>query len=249
MTGGYEYRFEIDAYTRDTLPMWRLAEYMADLAVMLGEPESVHFMRVDEGSAVLVQAIDEPAVPKVRERTRQIRSAEAPPEAMTAYRRTNRRLKADNAVGVVKEETGAEVIRFPGREQPEPLTFGSFNQEGSLDGIVIRLGGTGDPVPVHIETPNHVYSHCLAKRELAKTLGGYIFDVELRVHGTGRWSRDENGMWVLERFMISSFEVLDSQPLSAVVARLRDIPGSEWPTLDDPWHELSEIRNRSDEPE
>ena len=79
MATGYEYRFVIDAFTRDTLPMARLAEYMADLAVMLGEPESVHFIRVDEGSAVLVQQVDEPAVPKVRARTGLLRSGDAPP--------------------------------------------------------------------------------------------------------------------------------------------------------------------------
>ena len=57
------------------------------------------------------------------------------------------------------------------------------------------------------------------------------------------WLRDENGEWVLERFTISSFEVLRDEPLSAVVARLRDVPGGEWPDLDDPWGELDRIRN------
>ena len=35
----YEHRFVIDAYTPDTLPMVRLAEYMADVAHLLGEVE------------------------------------------------------------------------------------------------------------------------------------------------------------------------------------------------------------------
>ena len=35
---GAEYRFSIDAYTPATMPMARLAEYMAQLALILGEP-------------------------------------------------------------------------------------------------------------------------------------------------------------------------------------------------------------------
>ena len=183
MATGYEYRFVIDAFTRDTLPMARLAEYMADLAVMLGEPESVHFIRVDEGSAVLVQQVDEPAVPKVRARTGLLRSGDAPPDALQAYRRANHRLRQDNAVGVITEAAGAEVLRLPGRELPEPLTFGAFNQEGSVDGVVIRLGGTSDPVPVHIETPGQAVSHCYASREVE----GY-WRLHLRPGAAGSWN-------------------------------------------------------------
>ena len=40
---GTEYRFKIDAYTPQTMPLVRLAEYMAELAQLLGEPTAVHF--------------------------------------------------------------------------------------------------------------------------------------------------------------------------------------------------------------
>ena len=50
-----EYRFRIDGCTPDTLSMERLAEYMADLSQVFGEPESVHFVRLEGGSAILVQ--------------------------------------------------------------------------------------------------------------------------------------------------------------------------------------------------
>lgn len=247
MPKSHELRFRIDAFTRDTIPMARLAEYMADLAAILGEPANVHFVRLEEGSAVLVQRIDEVAVPRVRERTQRVNVGEGPVDAMAAYRRVNQRLRQDNSLGVLTEESGAEIIRFPGREQEEPVTFGAFNQEGTLDGVIIRLGGTGDPVPVHLQAQNVLHSHCFASRELAKALGSYIFGAELRVHGTGRWFRDESGGWVLSRFSIASFEVLNDQPLSAVVAQLRDIPGSEWPNVVDPWEELDDIRRGTDE--
>ena len=42
-----EYRFVIEAYNSNTIPISRLAEYMADLARQSGEPDCVHFMRLE----------------------------------------------------------------------------------------------------------------------------------------------------------------------------------------------------------
>jgi hypothetical protein len=38
---GHQYRFKIDVFDVDNIPMARLAEYMAELAKLLGEPERV----------------------------------------------------------------------------------------------------------------------------------------------------------------------------------------------------------------
>ncbi len=53
-----EYRFVIDAYSPETLPMSRLAEYMTDLARLFGTAERVHFVRLEAGSTVLVQRVE-----------------------------------------------------------------------------------------------------------------------------------------------------------------------------------------------
>ena len=63
MSKGGEYRFRIDGFTPDTLPMARLAEYIADLAVIFGEKELVHFVGIEKGSAILIQKIDAVAAP------------------------------------------------------------------------------------------------------------------------------------------------------------------------------------------
>ena len=52
MNEDYEYRFRIDVFKPDTMPMGRLAEYMADLSQLLGEKEQVHFVRLEEGSKI-----------------------------------------------------------------------------------------------------------------------------------------------------------------------------------------------------
>lgn len=246
MSGGHEYRFKIDAFTPDTLPMARLAEYLSDLAVMLGEPQNVHFVRIEPSSAVLVQKVDDVALPKVKRRVREVRDGRGPQDAMKAYRSTNKRLKQDNCVGLLSEEDGAEIIRFPGREEEVHISFGAFNQDSTLDGRVILIGGTGDPVPVHIRQGAIVYN-CLASLDVATTLGGYMFHYELRVRGTGRWLRDEDGAWVMQRFSISSFQVLDEKSLADVVAGLRNVPGSGWRDVENPFDELKEIRGDQDD--
>ena len=241
MSSGEEYRFKIDAFTPDTLPMARLAEYMADFAKMLGEPESVHFDRIENGSATLVSVVDDTAVPKVRERFNGIRAGDGPADAMQAYRETNRRLKNDNCVGILTENGVADIILFPGREMEEPVSYGPFTQEGSLDGKVIMVGGKSDPVPVHIEQGSVTYN-CHARREIASALGRYLFKSELRVKGSGRWTREPDGTWTLNRFNICSFQVLEDEPLSMVIARLREVPGSRWDEVADPWSELMRMR-------
>ncbi len=133
MTRYVEYRFSIDVFTPDTLPMGRLAEYMVDLARLLGEREYVHFVRLEGGSAVLVEKIDWEAAPKVEQRVRLSDDPMAPPDVQSACRALNERLADDNAVAELSVSTGDRVVRFPGRERVETLEYGPFSQEGTLD--------------------------------------------------------------------------------------------------------------------
>ena len=227
------------------MPMARLAEYMAELATLLGEPTQVHFVALEPGSTVLAYAVEYEAVPKVEDRLRRVRQgADATPEAAEAFKHINKKLREDNGVGLIYQET-AEIIRFPGREAVEPVAFGAFNQEGSLDGVVIRIGGTKEVVPVHLQTGEIIYD-AEAKRPLAKQLAEHLFTSELRVYGQGRWSRDEEGSWKLVRFTIRDFEILESKPLSEVVGALRAVEGNDWGKLSDPWRELARIRDGED---
>ncbi|MBT3331228.1 MAG: hypothetical protein HOK21_21330 [Rhodospirillaceae bacterium] len=246
MSKGGEYRFRIDGFTPDTLPMARLAEYIADLAVIFGEKELVHFVGIEKGSAILIQKIDAVAAPKVLERINQVRLGDGPPDAMNAYNRTNKRLRQDNCTGQLTKDDGAEIIHFPGRAEKKPIAFGAFNQDGTLDGKVIVIGGKGDPVPIHLEQGDTIH-HCIASRDIAKGLGRHLFIDEVRAHGTGRWLRTEDGNWSMERFTIKSFEILDDQPLSSVVALLRDVPGNGWRDVENPWDELMSLRDNSEE--
>ena len=147
---GVEFNFWIDVYTPATIPMARLAEYMAQLASMLGEPSSVHFVRLMRGSTGIVHRVQAEAVPKVRERASAIRRGDAPRDALRAYDAVNKMLREDNGVGALKEET-AVIIPFPGIETAEEK-FSGIKERGTIDGEIIRVGGPHKWVPILVES-------------------------------------------------------------------------------------------------
>jgi hypothetical protein len=227
MAGPREYRLKIDVFTPESLPMARLAEYMTELAQLLGEQERVHFSHLEHGSAILVSNIEEPAGPKVVERLQKVREGHGPKDAMEAYRTLDTLLAKDNAVATLLEGR-AEVIQFPGRTRPKPVKYGPFREEGSLDGVVIRIGGRGDTIPVWLMDAEGADYLCQTTVDLSIKLAQHYRSATVRVHGSGRWLREENGAWALQQFDITQFEVIDDSPLAEVVAKLRAIEGAEW---------------------
>jgi hypothetical protein len=235
-----EYKFKIDAFTPDSIPMARLAEYIADLAVVLGNRERVHFNRLEVGSTVPVIRVEWEAEPKVRERIRAVKLKQAPDDALKAARTIDRRLAEDNAVGVLQDPVGGKVLRFPGRELLKKLVFGPITQAGTFQGVPIRVGGEGDPVPVHLEEGTQKFI-VLARRTLAKEIAQYLFSAVVRVEGNGRWIRHADGEWELLDFRVASYQLIDDADIRKNIAELQQIPG-EWKKLDDPLSVLNEIK-------
>lgn len=228
--------------------MGRLVEYMAELAAMLGERDNVHFVELREGSAQLVHAIEREAYPKVSARTRAIATGEAADDAMAAYHNLNKKLAQDNASATYKRvEGGAEILPFPGARAPKPVDFLPIEQPGSIDGIIIGIGGrkTGkNMVPIVVDAGETIIS-CMATRMHVKQLSPYLFDAQRRFHGTGHWHRRSDGIWALKHFQIQSHEELDDTPLIDIVRRLRAIP-SELDRSDNPLTDIMRDRGEGD---
>lgn len=242
-----EFTFWFDGFTPKTIPMARLADYMSDLAVLLGESGSVHFARLEEGSTALVSQVDPEALPKVRKRVAEASTADGPPDAIKAIANINKRLREDGAVGRLLEGRTAEIIKFHGRESVVEQEFGPVTQSGSLVGQVIRVGGTTENVVVHIQSAAGTLYKCKTSKSVAKNIAKYLFTGDVRVSGLGRWLRTASGVWQQVSFQIHEFEPLDDQPLTSVVADLRAIRGDEWGEVDDPWGLLDQLRNDPDE--
>jgi hypothetical protein len=222
MDSAHEFRFRISAYKPTTMPLGRLAEYLAELAKLLGHDHSIHLVEVDEGSTVLVHKIDAEDVPKVRDRAIAVQNGQAPADAMRSYRQVNKMLRDDDGSAEFLEDS-AELIEFPGNKAKLP-PFISVTERGEIDGEVQRVGGLSNPVPVLLTTEGHTLSGCWARREIAKSLGARLFE-PIRVFGEGRWTRSPMGNWTLAAFRIDSFQELEQISLSDTVARLRATPG------------------------
>jgi len=240
-----EYRFKIDAYSPDTMPLARLAEYLEDLASLFGESQSVHLIKIEKGSTVPVLRVEREAETKVRERLRLVKANEGPVEAMRAAKQIDERLRRDDAKAVIIDPVNSKIIEFRGRDLNRLVEYGPFNQPGTLDGIPVMIGGIEDDlVPVHLQSRQHEIYVCRAKHHLAKALAAYLFTDYVRVEGSGRWLRHRDGEWAMKRFTIKDFTPLDKKTLKETIEDLRTIP-AKWKELDDPYGELMKLRQAS----
>lgn len=242
--------FKIDAFQPDTIPMARLAEYMADLATMIGEKADVHFVALADGCVQLLHDVAYTAFPKIQERTSAIRNGHAPAEAMNAYKALNRKLAHDNTFATYGDVGGdtALILAFPGVNAPKPIEIAPVEQPGVLVGTIQGIGGKSvneKAVQVFVDTGDAVHA-CSALRVTARELGPFILGDERRFEGTAQWHRDENGAWTMKRFMIKTHEPLEGGTLTEVIERLRAVP-SGLTELRDPWGDL--MRDRSEEGE
>jgi hypothetical protein len=203
------------------MPLERLLEYLDHLSKVLGEARSMHLVGVKSSSTVPVFKIDAEAYPRVMDRARAVRSGIAPPDALRSYRNINRMLKADNGKAALFEGS-AEIIPFPGRDEPAGLVSG-IHQAGNLTGTLQKIGGVRDWVPIQLRTFEQVtVTGCYAKKLLAKQLGNHLFD-PVRLHGRGTWSRTHDGDWELDRFYVDTFDLVRDDPLPEAIAALRAI--------------------------
>ncbi|WP_454872745.1 hypothetical protein [Paraburkholderia xenovorans] len=238
--------FRIDSFTPETLPMARLAQYLAHLAILYGNDDSVHFEKLRKGSAIVQVRVEDPAFPKVVQRLQSVRMGDPDPEVQKAFRSIDRLLWADNAVGTITRSGKAKLLEFPGRKLPivDPITI---YQPTTIDGVVIRIGGRDDTIPVAIQDQEGAVFTCeIRGRAQAKELSRYFLGETLRVSGNGKWSRTSSGVWALESLLIQSFEVLDNAGFDDVVTALRNVKNNGWADVEDPLGAWKKLRGLDD---
>ena len=232
-----------DSYTREALPSKVLAEYLAYLSALFGESSYVHFKKLDEGSLVIVQRVDAPAVTRVRDRLKKAQRPHAPEEMQKPKKALDGVLARENAKATLYDGAGRKVIDFLGREAIQRI--GPVEQEGQLDGMLIWVGGAGHPARAEFQSKDVVHK-CTLDRDMARRLGPHLYGEPLRVFGHATWSRDPDSGWMLENFRIRSFIELREESLAESVAKLRAVKGSAWETDEDPIAELHRIRHGQD---
>ena len=240
--GGQEFEFVVDGFSPDTMPVNRLAEYLQDVATLMGEYAHVHLRGIAPGSHRAILSVDDAAVPKVVERLRRVRIGEGDGKALAAANRINQRLAEDNTSGQLASSFSENVYLFPGVQRHNQTRVGPISDSETVIGFPIRLGGKGDVVPVHIEEPSGNVVTCHASREIAREIAHHIFTQSIRVHGIGKWSRDGHGDWVREDFVIHTFEVAPSLDLVDDIEAMKPA-FHEIASVEDPLKLLNQIRH------
>lgn len=234
--------FRIDSFTPDTLPMSRLAEYLAQLAALYGSEERVHFEKLKKGSAIVQVAIEEPAFPKVYQRLQSVKTGDPDPEAQKAFKAIDKLLRQDNAVGTLSRPSTGKILDFPGRKLPVVETH-TIHQATTIDGSVIKIGGRDETIPVLLQDQEgKTFKAEVRGKANAKELSKHYLEAPLRFHGQGKWIRYANGAWELDMLYIQSYEEIDSVPANVIIDELRGIRGNGWASMKDPLEEWKKMR-------
>lgn len=237
-----ELRFHIEGTTPHIIPMARLAEYLKELSTLLGNKQHVHFLRVETGSLPCIVEVDQEKEDGIIDRVKRASLSKGPREAVNANSALRAMLKKDEFSADFKTDEGETFASYPLVKNRKEETFGPFSQDGFLDGIIVRLGGIDDTLPVHLVYEGRTYI-CNASREIVRQLGPHIWGDPIRVHGKGKWYRNVQGTWELQFFDIQSFEPLQATTLSEAVAALRAIPDNDLLSLKDPLAEMDKLRH------
>lgn len=222
-----EYVFLIDAFYPETLPMSRLAEYLAQLAKVFGHSEHVHFLRLDRGSAKLLTSVDAVDAPKVETRLNQVRVGDGPKEAMAGFAAIDEMLANDNAIGVLTEvEKDDVVLRFAGRNRPKRLTFPPFREQTSIDGQLVSIGGRDATAHATLRDGDIIHVGVSMSRDIAREIAQFLYGEPIRLYGSGRFERQADGVWKMNEFRVDRFEKLDDRPIVELLGAIRTLPGN-----------------------
>ena len=239
-----EYRFVLGSLAPETLPMARLATYLNHLARVLGETDHVHFERLESGSVSVIHSVDAEAVERLEGRIQSIARGDIPKDAKRPLDALTGCLATDGATGSLLTSNGEQILHLDSRASTDEEVL-AITQSSTLDGVLIRIGGKGRVVRVHLQEGEEIHQ-CEASRDTARKMAPHIYGKPLRVSGDGTWQRVALGNWQLNRFRIADFHQLEDGSFLEDFERLREIGFDGWKQFDDPMEEIMRMRGYED---
>lgn len=217
--------FRLKDFTPETLSVSRLAQYLQELSILLGN-EKVYFDKVKKGSACLAFKTENSN--EINKKNLSI----VTPEREKAKQQINKMLKEDKTTATLKQGR-SNIIIFPGTTFDKKETV-EIEQEDSIDGYIIKIYKNKKKFCISLQENEQKVYDCLVSKELAKDLARLLFDVPLRLHGTAKWSRLYTGEWSLQSFIVSNYEQLKDEKLSKILNDISDFEGNSWSQKEDP---------------
>jgi hypothetical protein len=221
-----ELEFVIPAYTPETMPLNRLLEYLEQIGAVIGAPAEMHLVRIEHSSTKPVFRVPVPSATRARDTALAISRGDGTAKQRGAYERIRKMVRKDGGKNALLNDHRGVVLSFPAA--PEDVAIFGIRQAGHFDGLLNRVGGSGDFSSIQMQELNgDVISGFSASRYLAKEMAALLYE-PLRVHGQAIWDRSTTGRWKLTSMHIQSYERLGDDSLEDVVKELKAAPVN-WP--------------------
>lgn len=236
------FTLHIEGVDIDNISLEDIGQYLTDFAELLGRDAAPRYHAIKRGSLTLAAKVPREREIDVKTRGFLLRTGDAPEEAVRARQRISKRLGVHRArKATLLDPSRDKVIEIPIDRPVAMVETPPLTRAGTVQGKVIRLGGRQDVVSVEIQdVDGHIYL-CRASRELARRLAREMFDQTIRAQGSGKWIRGGDGVWCVQEFLISTFDILESESLGEVVKQLRGM-SSAWVDQGDSFETLAKIR-------
>jgi len=238
----WDFALKLRGVTPDSIPMSKLAEYIADWAQLLGSESAPILRGIVNGSVVLRAEVAPTAKNEVRNR---LLAANHDEKASKYINSLQRFMLRDGVFGTIIDKSNDVLFQFEDFAESDALPPVIVEDSTEIDGTVFRVQGKdnsshiglieyGSDRAFSIETKDDALARRFAEHFKGHTL-------RVRVHGT--WRRDETGEWKPYRLIADGFNVLDdTQSLNELMQSLRDVPDNGWSSLPDPIAEWRNIR-------
>jgi hypothetical protein len=239
----WTYMLRILRRNPDQIRMDRLAEYMRELALMIGAETNPVFKGIKKASTGLKVAV--PASKRDRA-WHNVQLAKQNPESKPArHLRAIEGMLSDDLIKTAQLlDSSEKVVYVFNTPQVEEFAPCSVKQAGEVDGVVTGLVGADDTMHLHVRDYASRDFRLVVKDEaLARLLLTYFRRGVLRFKVYGTWQRTEDG-WVPEtsKCVVEAFEVLDEALLVDIFHSLASVADNGWKDFSDPMAIWRDIR-------
>lgn len=213
----FRIKLDIQKFTPESIPIDRLGAYATAFSKLLAAKSDIAFGGLESGSTGMVAKVPPHEIDLV---SNNLASAKLGGSSNAAFNDLNELLRQDQTTAYILDHRGENIVQFPGINTPTPPQYPNFREDSSVDGQLVRIGGTDETVHAQL-IYNGRKNKLSMDRETAKSIAPHLFGPTMRFHGSARYRRNPDGTWETLQFDVSSFEILKEVSLIDEIQSIR----------------------------
>lgn len=235
MAGDGKYRFRIGAYSPKTMPLGRLLTYLKQFEKLFSNPDKVHLLSVEKGSAMPAFYVESDFEHVFEEDAIKASKGLGNETQNAAYREINFLAGEDNTTAKIEGPDGAEIVPFPGVSRPiekEPNIIEGIKERTTIFATPFKLGKPtpkGNQYQVWLTDlkTGLTIPKAFTDADIGIRMGAFL-EQEISVNGVAQYSRSESGVWSVARFDITGFEPFKVRKSADTFKALKNVD-YDWP--------------------